>query len=85
MGFILSLIVGGIVGWLASKVMKTDAQMGVIANILVGVVGSMLGFWLAGLLGFAAFGVVARLIVSVAGAALLILILQKLGFFKKTG
>jgi uncharacterized membrane protein YeaQ/YmgE (transglycosylase-associated protein family) len=85
MGFILSLIVGGIVGWLASKVMKTDAQMGVIANILVGVVGSMLGFWLAGLLGFAAFGVVGRLIVSVAGAALLILILQKLGFFKKTG
>jgi len=65
--------------------MKTDAQMGVIANILVGVVGSMLGFWLAGLLGFAAFGVVARLIVSVAGAALLILILQKLGFFKKAG
>jgi uncharacterized membrane protein YeaQ/YmgE (transglycosylase-associated protein family) len=85
MGFILSLIVGGIVGWLASKVMKTDAQMGVIANVLVGVVGSMLGFWLAGLLGFAAFGVVARLVVSVAGAALLIFILQKLGLFKKTG
>jgi len=85
MGFILSLIVGGIVGWLASKVMKTDAQMGVIANVLVGVVGSMLGFWLAGLLGFAAFGVFARLVVSVAGAALLIFILQKLGFFKKTG
>jgi len=85
MGFILSLIVGGIVGWLASKVMKTGAQMGVIANVLVGVVGSMLGFWLAGLLGFAAFGVFARLVVSVAGAALLIFILQKLGFFKKTG
>jgi uncharacterized membrane protein YeaQ/YmgE (transglycosylase-associated protein family) len=82
MGFILSLIVGGIVGWLASKVMKTDAQMGVVANVLVGVVGSMLGFWLAGLLGFAAYGMFARLIVSVAGAALLIFILQKLGFFK---
>jgi uncharacterized membrane protein YeaQ/YmgE (transglycosylase-associated protein family) len=85
MGFILSLIVGGIVGWLASKVMKTDAQMGVVANVLVGVVGSMLGFWLAGLLGFAAYGMFARLIVSVAGAALLIFILQKLGFLKKTG
>ena len=85
MGFILSLIIGGIVGWLASKVMKTDAQMGVIANVLVGIVGSSLGFWLAGLLGFAAFGVVARLIVSIAGAALLIFILQKLGLFKKTG
>ena len=85
MGFILSLIVGGIVGWLASKVMKTDAQMGIIANVLVGVVGSMLGFWLAGLLGFAAYGLIARLVVSVAGAALLIFILQKLGLFKKTG
>jgi len=85
MGFILSLIIGGIVGWLASKVMKTDAQMGVIANVLVGIVGSSLGFWLAGLLGFATFGVFARLIVSIVGAALLILILQKLGLFKKTG
>jgi len=85
MGFIVSLIVGGIVGWLASKVMKTDAQMGVVANVLVGVVGSMLGFWLAGLLGFAAYGMFARVIVSVAGAALLIFILQKVGFLRKTG
>jgi uncharacterized membrane protein YeaQ/YmgE (transglycosylase-associated protein family) len=84
MGFILSLIIGGVVGWLASKVMKTDAQMGVIANILVGIVGSSLGFWLAGLLGFAAFSVFARLVVAIAGAALLIFILQKLGLFKKT-
>jgi uncharacterized membrane protein YeaQ/YmgE (transglycosylase-associated protein family) len=83
MGFIISLFVGGIVGWLASKVMKTDAQMGVIANVLVGVVGSSLGFWLAGMLGFAAIGMFARLIVSIAGAALLIFILQKLGLFKK--
>ena len=85
MGFILSLIIGGIVGWLASKVMKSDAQMGVIANVLVGIVGSSLGFWLAGLLGFAAYSVFARLLVSIAGAALLIFILQKLGLFKKTG
>jgi uncharacterized membrane protein YeaQ/YmgE (transglycosylase-associated protein family) len=84
MGFILSIIVGGIVGWLASKLMKSDAQMGVIANVLVGVVGSSLGFWLAGMLGFAAAGTVARLVVSIAGAALLIFILQKLGLFKKT-
>ena len=85
MGFILSLIVGGIVGWLASMVMKTNAQMGLVANVLVGVVGSMLGFWLAGLIGFAAGGTVMRLLVSIAGAALLIFILQKLGLFKKTG
>jgi uncharacterized membrane protein YeaQ/YmgE (transglycosylase-associated protein family) len=54
MGLILSLIVGGIVGWLASMVMKTNAQMGLVANVLVGVIGSMLGFWIAGLIGIAA-------------------------------
>jgi uncharacterized membrane protein YeaQ/YmgE (transglycosylase-associated protein family) len=84
MGFILSVIVGGVVGWLASKLMKADAQMGLIANVLVGIVGSSLGFWLAGMMGFAAAGTVARLVVSIAGAALLIFILQKLGLFKKT-
>jgi uncharacterized membrane protein YeaQ/YmgE (transglycosylase-associated protein family) len=83
MGFITALIIGGIVGWLASMVMKTNAQMGLIANIIVGIVGSMLGFWVAGLFGFAAMGGIARFIVAIAGAALLIFILQKLGLFKK--
>lgn len=84
MGWIVSLIIGGVVGWLASILMKTNAQMGWIANVLVGVVGSMLGFWLAGLLGFAAVGGIARFVVSVAGAALLIFILGKLGLFGKS-
>jgi uncharacterized membrane protein YeaQ/YmgE (transglycosylase-associated protein family) len=83
MGFITALIIGGIVGWLASMVMKTNAQMGVIANILVGIVGSSLGFWAAGLLGVAPSGGVVRFIIAIAGAALLIFILQKLGIFKK--
>ena len=82
MGLIISLVIGGIVGWLASIFMKTNAQMGLIANVLVGVVGSMLGFWVAGLLGIAPGGIV-RFIVAVIGAALLIFILQKLGIFKK--
>jgi uncharacterized membrane protein YeaQ/YmgE (transglycosylase-associated protein family) len=83
MGFITALIIGGIVGWLASMVMKTNAQMGVVANILVGIVGSSLGFWAAGLLGVAPSGGVVRFIIAIAGAALLIFILQKLGIFKK--
>jgi uncharacterized membrane protein YeaQ/YmgE (transglycosylase-associated protein family) len=83
MEFLWSLIVGGIVGWLASILMKADAQMGLIANILVGVVGSALGFWLAGLLGLAGGGLVVRLVVGVAGAALLIFLLRALGLFKK--
>ena len=82
MGWIGTLIVGGIIGWLASKVMKTDKQMGVIANVVVGIIGSGLGFWLAGVLGFAAYGMIAQWAVSVAGAAVLIFLLKQLGLFK---
>ncbi|MBW8307507.1 MAG: GlsB/YeaQ/YmgE family stress response membrane protein [Thiobacillus sp.] len=83
MSWIISLIIGGIVGWLASIVMKTNDQMGWIVNVLVGVVGSMLGYWIAGLLGFAAMGGIARFIVAFGGAVLLIFILSKLGIFRK--
>ncbi len=83
MSWIVSLILGGIVGWLASIIMKTNAQMGIIANVLVGVAGSLLGFWLAGLLGIAATGGIVRFLVALAGAALLIFILRALGAFRK--
>ncbi len=84
MSWLISLIIGGIVGWLASLVMKTDAQMGLVANIVVGVLGSLLGFWIAGLLGIAPAGGILRFVVAIAGAALLIFILGKLGVFRKT-
>ncbi len=83
MGWIITLIIGGIVGWLASIVMKTNAQMGLIANVLVGVGGSLLGYWLAGLVGIAPAGGILRFVIAVAGAALLIFILRKLGVFGK--
>jgi uncharacterized membrane protein YeaQ/YmgE (transglycosylase-associated protein family) len=83
MGWIISLIIGGVVGWIASILMKTNAQMGMLANVLVGIVGSALGFWLAGMLGIAAGGGLIRFVVAVAGAALLIFILRALGIFKK--
>lgn len=85
MSWIWSLVVGGIVGWLASILMKADAQMGLIANVLIGIVGSALGFWLAGMLGIAGGGMVVRLVVGVAGAALLIFLLRAVGLFKKAG
>jgi uncharacterized membrane protein YeaQ/YmgE (transglycosylase-associated protein family) len=43
MGIIMWLIVGGIVGWLASLVMRTDAQQGILLNIVVGIVGAFIG------------------------------------------
>ena len=64
MGLIVTLIIGGVIGWLASLLMKTGAQMGIIANIVVGIVGAALGFWLAGALGIVAVGSVAAHVVS---------------------
>ena len=46
MNFIIWLIIGGIIGWIASMIMKTDAQQGVFLNIVVGIVGAFIGGWL---------------------------------------
>jgi uncharacterized membrane protein YeaQ/YmgE (transglycosylase-associated protein family) len=43
MGIILWLIIGGVIGWLASMIMRTDAQQGIFLNIVVGIVGAFLG------------------------------------------
>jgi uncharacterized membrane protein YeaQ/YmgE (transglycosylase-associated protein family) len=48
MGLIVALIIGGIIGWLASIVMRTNAQQGILLNIVVGIVGSLLGSFLLG-------------------------------------
>ena len=66
-------------GRIASLIMKTNAQMGLIANIVVGVVGSLIGHWVAGALGIAAAGTLANWIVSLVGAVALITILRAIG------
>ena len=81
MDLIITLIVGGIIGWLASIIMKTNAQMGLLANVIVGIVGSLLGYWLAGMLAIAAAGPL-RWIIGVLGAVALIGILKALNVFK---
>jgi uncharacterized membrane protein YeaQ/YmgE (transglycosylase-associated protein family) len=45
MNFIIWLVVGGVIGWLASIFMKTDGQQGIILNVVVGIVGAMLAGW----------------------------------------
>jgi uncharacterized membrane protein YeaQ/YmgE (transglycosylase-associated protein family) len=82
MNLIVILVVGGVIGWLASLLMKTDKQMGIVANVIVGIIGSSLGYWIAGLLGLATYGAIARWAVAVVGAVLLIWILKALGIFK---
>jgi uncharacterized membrane protein YeaQ/YmgE (transglycosylase-associated protein family) len=80
MNFILWLIVGGIVGWLASLIMKTDAQQGILLNVIVGIVGAFIGGWLisplvgAGTIneGFS----IESLLVSLVGAVILLAIVN---------
>jgi uncharacterized membrane protein YeaQ/YmgE (transglycosylase-associated protein family) len=46
MNFIAWIVIGGLIGWIASKVMNTDAQQGLILNVVVGIVGALVGGWL---------------------------------------
>jgi uncharacterized membrane protein YeaQ/YmgE (transglycosylase-associated protein family) len=82
MNILVTIIIGGLIGWLASLIMKTNAQMGILANVVVGIIGSFLGFWIAGMTGIAAMSGVARWIVAVVGAVILIAILKALKIFK---
>ena len=54
MGIIITLIVGGIIGWLASIVMRTYEQQCIILNVVVGIVGAFLGNFLGGFFGMGA-------------------------------
>src|SRR3546814_5280646 len=54
MGLIITLIFGGIIVWLASIVMRTDAQQGILLNVVVGIVGAFLGNFLGSFFGMGA-------------------------------
>ncbi|HOQ52187.1 MAG TPA: GlsB/YeaQ/YmgE family stress response membrane protein [Micropruina sp.] len=73
-GFLGWIILGGIAGWLASKIMKTDAQQGIIMNIIVGIVGGLLGGWVLSLFGVnvAGGGLIFSMLTAIGGAVLLL-------------
>jgi len=56
MGIILWIIFGGLVGWVASMVMGTNAQQGIILNVVVGIVGAVVGGWLMDFFGKSGVG-----------------------------
>ena len=81
MNLIIWLVVGGLIGWVASMIMKTDGQQGIILNVVVGVVGALLGGWfLAPLFGTGTINQndfsVAGLGVSLLGAIILLAIVN---------
>jgi uncharacterized membrane protein YeaQ/YmgE (transglycosylase-associated protein family) len=51
MGIIVWIIFGGLVGWVASLIMNTDGQQGIFLNIIVGIVGAIVGGWIMGFVG----------------------------------
>jgi len=73
-----TLLIGGVAGWLAGKLTKGEG-FGVIANIVIGIVGGWIGSFLFGLLGFAAYGLIAQLVVATVGAMFLVWIAKKIG------
>ncbi|HEY8353357.1 MAG TPA: GlsB/YeaQ/YmgE family stress response membrane protein [Sphingomonadales bacterium] len=81
MNIIIWLILGGIIGWLASKVMRTDAEQGIILNVVVGIVGAVLAGWIiaplvgAGTINQSDFSL-GGLIVSFIGAVILLAIVN---------
>jgi len=79
---IIWLVVGAAIGWLASMVMRTDAQQGAILNIVVGIIGAMLGGFLFPLLGFGGSSInnndfsLSGLLVAFVGALILLAIVN---------
>ncbi|NBV66853.1 MAG: GlsB/YeaQ/YmgE family stress response membrane protein [Actinobacteria bacterium] len=83
MNFIIWIVIGGLIGWAASIVMRTDAQQGIVLNVVVGIVGALVGGWLLSPL----FGTgtinqndfsLASLVVSLLGAIILLAVVNLL-------
>lgn len=75
MWLIWTIIIGILAGWIAGQIVKGHS-MGLGMDLLVGIVGSILGGWIFGLLGLAAFGLIGRLVMSVVGAVVLLLLVR---------
>lgn len=78
LGFFGWIIIGGLAGWIGSKIMGTDASMGIGLNILVGVIGGLLGGFLLSLVGFdvAGGGLIFSFITCLIGAVVLLWIVK---------
>lgn len=83
MSLIVTLIIGGLAGWLAGRIMR-GGGFGVLMNVVIGVIGSFIGNALFWLLGLAATGLIGRLIVATLGAVVLIYVADYLAKRKGT-
>ena len=83
MNLIIWLIIGGVVGWLASLIMRTDGQQGIVLNVVVGIVGAFLAGWfISPMIGVGTINQndfsLASVLVSLVGAVILLAIVNLL-------
>ena len=78
LSFLGWIIIGGLAGWIASKIKGTDAQQGLLLNIVVVVVGGLLGGWLLTLFGVSGGGWIFSFLSCLVGAVILLSIVQAL-------
>lgn len=81
LSIIIWLVVGAFAGWVASIIMKTDAEMGAIANIVVGIIGAFIGGWIISLFGTAPEAGelnIASILTAILGAVVLLAIFKAL-------
>ena len=88
MNFIIWLLVGGVIGWIASMIMGTNSRQGIILNVVVGIVGAFLGgFFLSGLFGTSTINQgnfsLSGMLVSLLGAMILLAIVKLLSGIAK--
>jgi uncharacterized membrane protein YeaQ/YmgE (transglycosylase-associated protein family) len=88
MNLIIWLLIGGVIGWIASMIMGTNSRQGIILNVVVGIVGSFLGsLFLSGLFGVSTINQgnfsLSGMLVSLLGAIILLAIVRLLGGFSK--
>ncbi|MCA8988143.1 MAG: GlsB/YeaQ/YmgE family stress response membrane protein [Planctomycetaceae bacterium] len=78
MDFLYFLLIGLVAGWLTGQIMK-GGSFGLVTNLVVGVIGAILGGFVFSLLGLAATGMMGKLVTATVGAVLLVVILRKFG------
>ena len=78
MNIVLWIVFGALSGWIASMIMGKNHEMGIVANIIVGIIGAAIGGFLASLLGIGAITGfnIGSLLISIAGASLLLFIIH---------
>ena len=77
MNFIIWLVVGGLIGWVASMIMRTDGQQGIILNVVVGIIGALIGGWLLSLANIdGSSGLIVSFLTALLGACLLLFVVK---------